>query len=494
MTMKGEKRRVKSINWTGEVLARKEALLGDLAGLLKIPSVKDAGTSEAGKPMGREIARALAFMLELAEREQWRTYNLDGYAGYAEYGPPESADYIGVLCHLDVVPAPGPWTSPPFEPEVRDGKLYARGAIDDKGPTMAAFYAMKIVKELGLPMKHRVRIIFGTDEEHTMSCMEHYRRIEKMPVAGFAPDAEFPIIHAEKGQINTRIVLQKSGDAGEQVGTGQGEMALIFFHSGSAANMVPASAEAAVTGELSVLKAIAGQFNDYCSGNHLKGTAALQDGTLVLSLQGKAAHGMEPQLGVNAGLKLVHFLRDYDFQPDARHFIGCLDDYFYDDPAGRRIGIACEDEIMGPLTVNVEIMRYEALECTEPSFAYLNIRFPLVADELRHVETIRDKVGKYRFAMEPPILKKPHHVAKEHPMIAALQAIYREETLLEPELLTTGGGTYASFLDNGVAFGALFPGKENVAHQTDEYIEIDELLQATVIYARAIYELANLDF
>ncbi|WP_369426674.1 M20/M25/M40 family metallo-hydrolase [Paenibacillus ehimensis] len=117
-----------------------------------------------------------------------------------------------------------------------------------------------------------------------------------------------------------------------------------------------------------------------------------------------------------------------------------------------------------------------------------------MADELRHVETIRDKVGKYRFAMEPPILKKPHHVAKEHPMIAALQAIYREETLLEPELLTTGGGTYASFLDNGVAFGALFPGKENVAHQTDEYIEIDELLQATVIYARAIYELANLDF
>ncbi len=481
---------MKSIDWTGEVLGRKEALLGDLAELLKIPSIKDTGTGEAGKPMGREIARALEFMLGLAEREQWRIQNLDGYAGYAEYGPAESADYIGVLCHLDVVPATGPWTSPPFEPEVRDGKMYARGAIDDKGPTMAAFYAMKIVKELGLPLKHRVRIIFGTDEEHTMSCMEHYRRVEKMPVAGFAPDAEFPIIHAEKGQINTRIVLQKSGVAGEQEGTAHGGVGLISFHSGSAANMVPEAAEAAVAGEPSLLTAIAGQFNDYCAGNRLKGAAVLQDGALVLSLQGKAAHGMEPQLGVNAGLELAHFLRNTDFQPDAKHFIACLDEYFYDDPAGRRIGIACEDEIMGPLTVNVGIMRYAS---SESSFACLNIRFPLVADELQHVETIRDKVGKHRFAMEPPVLKKPHHVAKDHPMIAALQAIYREETLLEPELLTTGGGTYASFLDNGVAFGALFPGKENVAHQTDEYIGIDDLLKATVIYARAIYELANLD-
>ncbi|WP_088831886.1 dipeptidase PepV [Paenibacillus tyrfis] len=483
---------MKSVNWTEEVLRRKEALLSDLTELLKLPSVKDVSTGEAGKPMGREIARALEFMLGLADREQWRTCSLDGYAGYAEYGPAESADYIGVLCHLDVVPATGPWNSPPFEPEVRDGKLYARGAIDDKGPTMAAFYAMKIVKELGLPLKHRVRIIFGTDEEHTMSCMEYYRRVEKMPVAGFAPDADFPIIHAEKGQINTRIVLQKSGDVGEQAGTGEGIVELVSFHSGSAANMVPESAEAAVTGELSLLAALAGQFSDYCSGNRLKGTASVQDGTLVLTLQGKAAHGMEPQLGVNAGLKLAHFLRDYEFQPDAQHFIACLDEYFYDDPAGRRIGIDCEDEIMGPLTVNVGIMRYEA--SSEPSFAYLNIRFPLVADELRHVETIRDQVGKYRFAMEPPILKKPHHVAKDHPMIAALQTIYHEETSLEPELLTTGGGTYASFLDNGVAFGALFPGKENVAHQTDEYIEIEDLLKATVIYARAIYELANLDY
>lgn len=478
------------MNWDEEVLARKEAMLRDLKALLRIPSFK--GPAEDGKPMGAAIAEALEFMLRLAEQEQLVTKNVEGYAGYAEYRSESciSDDHIGVLCHLDVVPAAtGAWTSPPFEPEIRDGKLYARGAIDDKGPTIAAFNALKIVKELGLPLKHKVRIIFGTDEESGMRCMDRYNELEQMPIAGFAPDAEFPITHAEKGQINGRVMLTEDQSNANQ---DQHDLQLISFYAGEAANMVPETAEATFTGRKPLLDEIRRQFIQYCESIQQPGQITGEaDDQITLHLKGKSAHGMEPELGVNAGLLLIHFLKDYSFQPDAQNYISCIDTCLYDDYLGAGLGIQAEDDITGKLTVNVGLLRYSL---QEPSYFHLNIRFPGVTDHVQAVESIQASVGKFGLMMETPTIKNPHHVHKDHPMIRALQTIYEEETSLEPTLLTTGGGTYASRLDNGVAFGAQFPGTESTAHQVDEYIEIDHLLKATTIYARAIYTLANLDY
>lgn len=45
-----------------------------------------------------------------------------------------------------MVPAGDGWDSDPYEPEIRDGKLYARGSSDDKGPSVAAYYAVKLSK------------------------------------------------------------------------------------------------------------------------------------------------------------------------------------------------------------------------------------------------------------------------------------------------------------------------------------------------------------
>ncbi|MGV3489281.1 MAG: M20/M25/M40 family metallo-hydrolase, partial [Tuberibacillus sp.] len=148
------------INWLQEVEKRKNDFLDDLNGLLRIPSVKDLSTSTPAYPMGKTVGEALDYVLKLGQNAGFAVKNLDGYAGYVEAG--DSEDYIGVLAHVDVVPAPGEWTTPPFEPDIRDGKLYARGAIDDKGPGMAAFYALKILKELDVPLKRRIRLIYGT--------------------------------------------------------------------------------------------------------------------------------------------------------------------------------------------------------------------------------------------------------------------------------------------------------------------------------------------
>jgi len=126
--------------------------------------------------------------------------------GFAEWG--EAEDYIRVLAHVDVVPAPREWITPSYEPTIRDGKLYARGTIDDKGPGMAAFYALKILKDLGLPLKRKIRMIYGTDEESGMRCVQHYLDVEPVPTYGFSPDNEFPIVYAEKEQINVKLTLK----------------------------------------------------------------------------------------------------------------------------------------------------------------------------------------------------------------------------------------------------------------------------------------------
>ncbi|RUS47862.1 dipeptidase PepV [Cohnella sp. AR92] len=479
------------IDWNKEAEKRKDRLLADLFALLRINSVKDLGTSGPGKPMGEGISEALNYMLRLGEEAGFETKDLQGYAGYAEYAPSESGDYVAVLCHLDVVPASGEWTAPPFEPEIRDGQLYARGAIDDKGPAMAAFYALKIVKELGLPAKHNVRLIFGTDEEHACDCMTMYRKLEKPPICGFTPDAEFPIVRAEKGQINVKVLLTASGDSDSEGRADGSEFCLKAFHGGGTANMVPENAVAFLEGEEANLEALAAGFTQYCMDKGMEGSASREDKALTLRLKGVSAHGMEPHLGRNAALELLHFLRRLSLQPDAERYVACVNDHLHGDCLGHAFGVAMSDDVTGALTINCGILEYAP---GEPSFFHLNLRYPACGTSDFILDHISKRVASYGFQVDTPILKNPHHVPDEYPMIRMLQRVYEEETGREPALLSTGGGTYGALIPNGVAFGMEFPGTKSTAHQGDETVSVEQLIKATAIYARAIYELANLDF
>jgi succinyl-diaminopimelate desuccinylase len=470
------------MNWYNEALKRKDDLLEDLSALLRIESVKDLATAEPGRPMGKNIGQALEFMLNKSGNDGLLPTTIEGMIGYAEYKHSDttSEEYIGILCHLDVVPATGEWNSPPFEPTIRDGRIYARGAIDDKGPTMAAYYGLKIVKELGLPLKHPIRIIFGTDEESGMTCMKKYVEVEKMPLAGFAPDADFPIIHAEKGQINTRLVLNKHNMKSEP-----SELAVLSFKSGEKGNMVPDHATVVLTGATEI---VIKQFKDYCSVNDLDCSISTVNEQVTLTLFGKSAHGMEPEKGVNAGIELAHFLSTQELNSQEKRYFDFIESCFYQDYKGEKLTIAHSDEITGPLTVNAGIFEYSE----ESGEVHLNIRCPVTTDYDKTVEALSLKVQEYHFEVDSLRKTNPHHVDKNHPMIKTLQAVYHEETGDEPTLLSTGGATYARFMEYGVAFGANFPGKTMTAHQPNEYIDIDDLLKATAIYARAIYELGNL--
>ena len=96
--------------------------------------------SGAGRSFGIETRQALDNALGVAAQHGLTTKNLDGYAAHAEWAAPgvaADAPIVGVLAHVDVVPPGDGWTHPPFGAEIDDGKIYARGAIDDKGPAMA---------------------------------------------------------------------------------------------------------------------------------------------------------------------------------------------------------------------------------------------------------------------------------------------------------------------------------------------------------------------
>lgn len=474
---------MKQIRWYEEALLRKEDLIRDLKTLLSIESVKDLESATENRPMGENIGEALEYTLALSSNAGFATKNIEGYAGLAEYGDGE--DYIGILCHLDVVPATGNWTSPPFEPTIRDGKIYGRGAIDDKGPTIAALYGLKIIKELGLLSKHRIRIIFGTDEESGMRGMKKYIEKEPLPIAAFSPDADFPIINAEKGQINVKLSQVK---VTEDCSSYNYDFRLMSFASGDRANMVPDIAYATIKGNDT--SPIMECFKDYCIGRNLGNSIDTNNDEVTLTIKGKSAHSMEPHKGVNAGLLMIYFLKTFLFHPQDQSYINFVNRFLNNDFYGKALGIDCSDDITGSLTVNAGILRYEG---NNGGFIQLNIRFPITTPYLRTIEKIISISEDAGFETSEIREKKSHYIDKDHPIVKTLQKVYYEETGEEPVLLSTGGNTYAGLMDCCVAFGPVFPGKEATAHQNDEHIEIEDLIKATAIYAKAIYELANID-
>ncbi|WP_299089241.1 dipeptidase PepV [uncultured Metabacillus sp.] len=466
------------MNWKEEVEKRKEEIVEQTQAFLKIKSVLDEATSSEVAPFGEGIHEALLHLLQLGEDAGFTVKNLDGYAGHIELKG-SSEDIIGILCHIDVVPEGDGWTSDPFGAEIRDGKIFARGALDDKGPTIAAFYAMKIIKDLNLPLSKPIRMIIGTDEESDWRCVEHYFKHEKMPTMGFAPDADFPIIFAEKGIIDATLIQITNSE------TKSSDIVLQAFHSGRRFNMVPDFAEATLRINHGDVESVIAPFNNYIAELNVKGTSKVQDKSITISIEGISAHAMEPNNGVNAGLLLAVFLTKLTLDLKGSRFIETITTLFEGDTRGNHLHIAYSDEISGDLTVNLGVMSY-----TNESGGQLgiNIRYPVTGDSDQIRKALSEVTG---FELKRFNDSKPHHVDEKHPLIQTLQHVYEEQTSEKAELIAIGGGTYARSLAAGVAFGPLFPGRPDVAHQKDEYILIEDLLKATAIYAQAIYELAK---
>jgi len=453
----------------------KSELISSTQEILKIKGVE--GPAVPGAPFGEGVGATLECALEISRRLGFKTVNLNGYVGYAEYG--EGEDYVGVLGHLDVVPEGEGWLYPPYGAEIHDDKIYARGALDDKGPMIAALYGLKAIKDLNLPLTHRVRIIFGTNEETGCKEMEHYLATEKPPIYGFTPDAEYPIIYAEKGLTIFDIVKELEVKQ-------SGGIKIEYIKGGLAANMVPEYSEAGISGIglLEVKEAV----NKFAESSGYKLEAEICSEKLIIKSFGQAAHGSTPQFGKNGIMQLFEFLGSLNIgKCDLSEFIEFCNKNIGMDPYGELFGCGLEDKPSGKLSFNTGIVTMAEDKIT----LNLNLRYPVTHTLEDMMIPFKERLVGTGIRVEALEHQKPLYFSEEHPLIKILQRVYTEQTGQEATLLAIGGGTYAKEMPNIVAFGPVFPGQPDIIHQPNECITLEDLILNAKIYAHAIYELAK---
>ena len=461
-----------SIDFKKEVLNHKEDLLKDLFELLSVRSILGTDITEE-TPFGSGPREALDLILSFGERDGYKTKLVENKAGHIEVGQGE--ELFGILGHVDVVPVvEADWTSHPFKPEIRDGKIFARGSLDDKGPTMAAYYAVKLLDKLGVKWNKRVRVIIGSDEETGFRCVEAYFKHEEQPASGFTPDAMFPLVYAEKARATFDHKLKFVDE------DGQYNYKLVKFNGGQVLNMVVASAKAELEGEASDIKE---KFENFLAQEKLEGEVEVGN-TIKLTLKGKAAHGSTPQYGINGATKLAEFLSTLGLDNNGKNFVNYIVEKLANDPFGEKLGIDYSDNEMGEATYNYGILDYDLEK--KVGIVSTDCRHPMKFDLVARLNGVKvDNID-----IEVTSTKEAHYVPKDDELVTTLMDVYRKHTGdTKNDAFVLGGGTYARCLKKGVAFGLLFPDKEDTMHQANEYLEVEDLLLATAIYAEGIYKL-----
>lgn len=452
------------------IQASETEMVSSLQELLQIPSVEES--PEPGHPFGQGPAKALKYMLDRAEREGFTVQDVDGYAGHIEYG--EGDPYVAVLAHLDVVPAGSNWTYPPFGAEIHDGKVYARGAIDDKGPAMSALWALIALKRLGMKPARKIRLILGLDEESGWACMKYYFSKEPQPLGGFTPDADFPLIFAEKGVVTLRAEVKADVDSMSP--------RVVAFEGGQRTNMVPDHAYAVVECHSETAAAEWEQKVRKCAKqNQIDVEVTVSGSRIQIVTHGVSAHGSEPDQGVNAIVQLAGVLSG-----QAVSNASMWRAIAAQDTKGCALGLESSDDVTGHLTSN---LGRAILEGDHYSFLF-NIRYPIDLSKEELLARAKEYVSdKWRVSLEGG--HDALHVPVDSPVVQTLQKVYVDLTGEPATPIAIGGATYARAITNAVAFGPLFPGQPELAHQKDECWALSDYFRCTEIYAHAMFELAN---
>ena len=449
-------------------------MVSALSRLVSIPSVRSE--SKPGCPFGENTVRVLNEMLSMAEKMGFTVNNVDNYVGTIDYYP-DREPTLGIMCHLDVVPADGiGWNTPPYILTLSGGKLYGRGTMDDKGPAVAVLYAMYMLKQLGVKLKENVRLIVGTNEENGSGDIVYYRRKAKLPPRVFTPDATFPVINIEKGMIRgefTREIVS------------EGEKSIVSLNAGTVVNAVPASAEAIVRGfDVAAVTAASEKAPQEVSYK----VDQLDDAQVKITVTGVSAHASWPKSGKNALTALLVLLSNLKTDDaTAKEFANITKVFSHGDVTGEKLGIVCSDEKSGALSFVHSVAKYDGKKYVGD----FDIRFPLCES----VDGIRTKIEKKvsKYGIDVKILSgvEPHEVDTDSPFIKELLDSYTAVTKKAGTCLAIGGGTYVHDIPGGVAFGAESRGESNNVHGANEHISLDKLKEITKIYATAVYRLCG---
>lgn len=442
-----------------------DEMIDTLQKWIRVPSVK--GEAAPGAPFGKEVRSMLDMALADCEQIGFKTQNFDGYIAHADLGEGSDEDALAILAHLDVVPEGDGWKYPPYGAVIENGRMYGRGTSDDKGPAVAALYAMKAVKDAGIPLRHKVRLILGCDEESGWEDIAHYNKVATMPRMGFSPDASYPIINIEKGicRLELHGVLSNEG------------LQVIAFNNGERPNVIPGRASALVAGDAATVV----QAEAAAKKLDIPAEVQLTDKGVSITVTGISGHAAYPETARNANGEMLLLLRELGVQGD----LCLLADKIGLDYKGEGLEISVSDGISGYLTCNLGIIRAGE----GGVYATLDIRYPVMTNPDMIIKNVSASLPGMRVdAME---VKEPHHVPAGSELVQKLLDAYHEVTGYERKCLYTGGGTYARSLQEGVAFGASFPQDEDLAHQANEYADIEGLYKNIKIFALAIVKLAG---
>ncbi|MBQ2701593.1 MAG: Sapep family Mn(2+)-dependent dipeptidase [Clostridia bacterium] len=406
-------------------------------------------------PFGKETADCLHYFLDLASNMGFETKNYDNYVGEVVFGDGEE---FAVLAHLDVVPAGNGWKYPPFGGVINDDpsdggvegmKIWGRGAMDDKGPAIACLYVLKALKDEGFVPTKKIKLIVGCNEEAGWKCIEHYKKVASMPKEGFSPDANFPVIYAEKGILHFTINLPIH------------DAPMSALNAGQRPNMVCDHAQAFLT------KYAGSKLVNY--ENPIEGTQLSYDNTTnLLQAYGKSAHGSTPQRGANALQALLYFLSTFNEDCKKAYDLLFADVY----------GLQTLKDETGALTISPNVANFAngILKITT------DIRFPATMN----LKTVTDKLDESGIAYSIDSYQAPLFHDKKSELITSLTEIYNDATGKKEEPIAIGGGTYARALECGCAFGPEINGEEDTIHQANEYVTFDRIKLMCDVYYQAI--------
>ncbi|MCD8201209.1 MAG: Sapep family Mn(2+)-dependent dipeptidase [Clostridia bacterium] len=411
-------------------------IIKSISDLVKYPSWQRA--PEGDMPFGKDVAEALKAYLSLAESFGFETHNYDNYAGEVIFGEGEE---FAILVHLDVVPAGNGWVHDPFGGEIdeKNRKIWGRGTVDDKGPAIMSLYALKALRDEGFVPSRKIKLICGCNEETGWACLDHYNKVAHMPDEGISPDADFPVLYAEKGILHIKVCFDL------------GKTSFSELSGGTRANMVC---------DLCTVKAEADE-------DKLKKYGLTYEDGLVVS-RGVGAHGSTPDEGKNAIAPVLLYLGLKD-----------IHDLLFTE----KIGLKDLEDETGKLTLSPDIVSQEG----DKIFVTCDIRYPATMKKEDILKIIHNHKLDYEITNE----QAPLYNDKNGKLITTLCAVYNEYTGKNLEPIAIGGGTYARALKCGAAFGPEEAEDDKVMHQAEEYISFDKVERCFNIYKTAIERLTK---
>lgn len=456
------------MNLNEAIELKKDQMIRSLQENIQIPSVE--GEPAPGAPYGKEVRKSLDHALETAKILGFSVTNMDGHLGWCEYG--EGEEMVAVLGHLDVVPAGKGWTVAPYGGEIIDGKIFGRGTTDDKGPSIAALYALAAIRDCNLPIKRRIRVLLGCNEETGSADMKYYlAHGGEVPVMGFTPDGEYPVINGEKGIINGTFSKKY---------TQEGDLKLVQIQGGTATNVVPSYAKAVFECDEALAARLSKLYVHYMK------FSKTETGFMAESF-GTSAHGSTPGLGENAIGRLIQAMDNLPLSGELADAIHFLAEKIGMETDGASAGIALQDDVSGGLTLN-----WGTIEGDDKSFTLkINYRYSVTFRYEDCAPKLNALFTEAGFTVDNEVHKSKLYIPADSQLVTSLLKVYKEQTGMDGEPKAIGGGTYAKAIPNILAYGPIFPGDEIREHKPDEYISIANLVKNAQIIAAAMYELAK---